>query len=169
MMMVTSGSSSKHLVRVGNSRRRACWVARFRRKRRWMRGGWRDRRGRIGFSGYFSSSLHPHAVLSKPRYLVGNSVTAGLLAGRDALEPRHTMPDATIHTHGTILEQLNPVLYRVSLPNGKRILAHLSKALTEAGAEFPLECQVLLELTAYDFDQARILGEAEGEGVSGVC
>ncbi len=77
------------------------------------------------------------------------------------------MPDATIHTHGTILEQLNPVLYRVSLPNGKRILAHLSKPLTEAGTVFPLECQVLLELTAYDFDQARILGEAEGE--TGIC
>jgi translation initiation factor IF-1 len=73
------------------------------------------------------------------------------------------MPDVTIHTHGTVLEQLNPILYRVSLPNGKRILAHLSKPLTEAGAEFPPECRVLLELTPYDFDQARILGEAGGE------
>lgn len=71
------------------------------------------------------------------------------------------MPDASIHTHGIILEQLNPILYRVSLPNGKIILAHLSKPLTVAGMQFPLECVVLLELTAYDFDQGRILGEVE--------
>lgn len=77
------------------------------------------------------------------------------------------MPDATIHTHGTILEQLNPILYRVSLPNGKRILAHLSKPLTDNGAEFPLESRVLLEMTPYDFDQARILGEVE-DG-TGMC
>jgi translation initiation factor IF-1 len=71
------------------------------------------------------------------------------------------MPDATIHTIGRILENLNPVLYRTALPNGKLILAHLSKPLTEAKAEFPDGARVILELTAFDFDQARILGEAE--------
>jgi translation initiation factor IF-1 len=68
------------------------------------------------------------------------------------------MPDATIHTVGTILENLNPVLYRVSLSNGKIILAHLSKPLTEAKAEFSEKDRVVLELTPFDFDQARILG-----------
>lgn len=67
------------------------------------------------------------------------------------------MPDATIHTVGTILENLNPVLYRVSLSNGKIILAHLSKPLTEAKAEFGERDRVVLELTPFDFDQARIL------------
>ncbi|RYD22109.1 MAG: translation initiation factor IF-1 [Verrucomicrobiaceae bacterium] len=67
------------------------------------------------------------------------------------------MPDATIHTVGTILENLNPVLYRVSLSNGKIILAHLSKPLTEAKAEFAEKDRVVLELTPFDFDQARIL------------
>jgi translation initiation factor IF-1 len=71
------------------------------------------------------------------------------------------MPDATIHTAGEILAQLNPVLYRVSLPNGKIILAHLSKPLAAAKAEFGLNSSVVLELTAYDFDQARILGGAD--------
>ncbi len=71
------------------------------------------------------------------------------------------MPDATIHTIGEILENLNPVLYRTALPNGKRILAHLSKPLTEAEVEFSVGAHVVLELTAFDFDQARILGEAE--------
>jgi translation initiation factor IF-1 len=71
------------------------------------------------------------------------------------------MPDATIHAIGEILENLNPVLYRVALPNGKKILAHLSKSLTEAKADFRAGERVVLELTAYDFDQARILGGAE--------
>ncbi len=71
------------------------------------------------------------------------------------------MPDATIHTLGTILENPQPVLYRVSLPNGKIILAHLSKSLTQAAATFATGQQVVLELTPYDFDQARILRLAE--------
>ncbi len=67
------------------------------------------------------------------------------------------MPDATIHTVGTILEKLAPILYRVELPNGKRIMAHLSKPFTEANAGFALDDRVILEFTPYDFDQARIL------------
>jgi translation initiation factor IF-1 len=67
------------------------------------------------------------------------------------------MPDATIHTVGTILENLNPVLYRVSLSNGKVILAHLSKPLTEARTVFRQDDRVVVELTPFDFDQARIL------------
>jgi translation initiation factor IF-1 len=72
------------------------------------------------------------------------------------------MPDATIHTHGTILENRGPVLYRVSLPNGKIILAHLSKPLTDAKASFAVQDRVLLEFTPYDFDTARILAAADG-------
>jgi translation initiation factor IF-1 len=70
------------------------------------------------------------------------------------------MPDAAIHTLGTILDHPSPVLYRVALPNGKIILAHLSKRLADELAEFPLAAQVLLELTPYDFDTARILRAA---------
>jgi translation initiation factor IF-1 len=67
------------------------------------------------------------------------------------------MPDATIHTVGNVLENLNPVLYRVSLSNGKFILGHLSKPLTEAKAVFRQGDRVVLEFTPFDFDQARIL------------
>ena len=70
------------------------------------------------------------------------------------------MPDATIHAVGKVLEHLNPVLYRVALPNGKPILAHLSKPLSEAKACFATGERIVLELTAYDFDNARILGKA---------
>lgn len=71
------------------------------------------------------------------------------------------MPDATIHTYGIILENPQPVLYRVSLPNGKIILAHLSKELAATEARFALDERVILELTPYDFDQARILRPAD--------
>lgn len=71
------------------------------------------------------------------------------------------MPDATIHAVGKILENLNPVLYQVALPNGKIILAHLSKPLTDTAATFGNDEQVLVELTPYDFDNARILGIAD--------
>ena len=70
------------------------------------------------------------------------------------------MPDTTIHTHGRVLEPMSPVLYRVALPNGKVILAHVSKRVADSGATFPVEAMVVLEFTPYDFDTARILGVA---------
>lgn len=73
----------------------------------------------------------------------------------------HAMPDAAIHTLGHVLEKLASVLYRVELPNGKIIMAHLSKPLTVANAEFSVGDRLLLELTPYDFDQARILEKTE--------
>lgn len=68
------------------------------------------------------------------------------------------MPDATIHTLGRVTETHGPVLYRVSLPNGKSILAHLSKPLVDRNAVFAIGDMLLLEMTPYDFDTARILG-----------
>lgn len=87
--------------------------------------------------------------------IVFRHACAGLISG---LKLRADMPDATIHTCGRVLETLNPVLYRVSLPNGKIILAHLSKRLTEEKTAFCVGENLLLELTPYDFDTARILG-----------
>ena len=75
--------------------------------------------------------------------------------------PLPPMPDTAIHTHGQVLERLSPVLYRVALPNGKSILAHLSKRLVGENATFSPGGRVLLEFTPYDFDTARILGAAE--------
>ena len=68
------------------------------------------------------------------------------------------MPESTIHALGQVLENLRPGLYRVSLPNGKVVLAHLSKRLADTAAEFAVAARVRLELSPYDFDTARILG-----------
>ncbi len=70
------------------------------------------------------------------------------------------MPDATIHTIGRVLEVLGQPLYRVSLPNGKTILAHLSKPLALEAAAFAPGDELRLELTPFDFENARILGRA---------
>ena len=71
------------------------------------------------------------------------------------------MSGNAIQTIGQILGNLNSVLYRVELQNGKLIFAHLSKPLTDAHVKFLPNDRVLLEMTPYDFDQARILAIAE--------
>ena len=76
------------------------------------------------------------------------------------------MPDVSIHALGTVLEQFNPVLYRVSLPNGKVVFAHLSKQLSLAQPTFSPDDEVVIELTPFDFDQVRILCRAEVEVIS---
>ena len=74
------------------------------------------------------------------------------------------MPDATIHTAAEVLQVRGEVLYRVSLPNGKEILAHLNKELKEQGASFEIGDRLLVEMTPYDFDGGRILGLAPEGG-----
>jgi translation initiation factor IF-1 len=71
------------------------------------------------------------------------------------------MPDATVHTDARVLAHLHGPLYRVALPNGKIILAHLSKQLADDAAVFASGEMLRIELTPYDFDQARILGHLE--------
>ncbi|MFD2255651.1 translation initiation factor IF-1 [Luteolibacter algae] len=67
------------------------------------------------------------------------------------------MSETAIQTTGVILERKGEILYRVELMNGKVLLGHLSKPLTEAKTEFADGAKIRLELTPYDFDQARIL------------
>ena len=71
------------------------------------------------------------------------------------------MSDNSIHTVGKILDHPHPALFRTELPNGKIILAHLSKPLAKAHASFEPGGRVILELSPFDFDQARILRAAE--------
>ena len=72
------------------------------------------------------------------------------------------MSENAIQTTGVILERKGEILYRVELMNGKIVLGHLSKPLTEAKVKFPDGASVVLEMTPYDFDQARILRGAPG-------
>jgi len=67
------------------------------------------------------------------------------------------MSEQAIETTGTIVERKGEILYAVELMNGKVMLGHLSKPLTDAKAEFLDGEKVLLEMTPYDFDQGRIV------------
>lgn len=66
------------------------------------------------------------------------------------------MPTEPITTTGTITERLSPQAYRVSLPNGKIIIAHPDKKLEFQLDAFHPPRQVRLEMTPYDFEKARI-------------
>jgi translation initiation factor IF-1 len=70
------------------------------------------------------------------------------------------MTDPPILAKGILHEQIGTILYRATLPNGKPVIAHLSKPLTDAQAVFEPGSCVHLELTPYDFDIARITGSA---------
>ncbi len=66
------------------------------------------------------------------------------------------MFDDCIRTEGTVSHALKPGLFSVSLKNGKRVTAHLSKTLAVSQVVIPDGSRVALDLTPYDFDQARI-------------
>lgn len=69
------------------------------------------------------------------------------------------MSEAAIMTTGEILERKGEILYSVEMMNGKVVLGHLSKSLTDAKVEFAVGDRVLLEMTPYDFDQGRIVNK----------
>ena len=48
-------------------------------------------------------------------------------------------------------------IFVAELPNGKKVLAHLSRQLRESGAVVAVGMRVAVEMTAYDFDIARIV------------
>jgi len=72
---------------------------------------------------------------------------------------RHWTLDPIDGTKGFLRNEQYAVALAL-IENGKVVLGHLSKPLTDAKTEFPDGAAVLLEMTPYDFDQARILGKS---------
>ena len=68
--------------------------------------------------------------------------------------------DDCLRTRGVILKKLENGLHEAALPNGKRVISHLSKELAAAPPELPPDTVVMLELSPYDLDRARIAGVA---------
>jgi translation initiation factor IF-1 len=72
------------------------------------------------------------------------------------------MPDAeSIQVTGTVLESLPEALYRVELPNGHRLLAHLAGKARMGFSRFAAGDRVRLELSAFDLSHGRITGAVE--------
>lgn len=67
-----------------------------------------------------------------------------------------TPHDDCLRPLGTILRPLAEGLFEVSLPNGKKVTSHLSKELAAQPPELPEGTIVMLEISPYDLDRARI-------------
>jgi translation initiation factor IF-1 len=67
-----------------------------------------------------------------------------------------TPHDDCLRTRGTILRTLAEGLYEASLPNGKPVTCHLSKELAANPPELSDGTVVLLEISPFDLDRARI-------------
>jgi len=57
------------------------------------------------------------------------------------------------------VEVLPKSLFRVELPNGYRLVGHLSKRLRGGGAALAGGDTVTLEMTPYDLSKGRIVGK----------
>ena len=73
--------------------------------------------------------------------------------------------DDCLRPFGTILQPLAEGLFEVSLPNGKKVTSHLSKELAANPPELPAGTVVLLEISPYDLDRARIARVENDPGV----
>lgn len=64
--------------------------------------------------------------------------------------------EAPIQTEATIVHVRKPGVFDARLPNGKLTCAHVSKSLGSTAHDIPPGTRVLLDLTPFDFDTARI-------------
>lgn len=66
------------------------------------------------------------------------------------------MPSEPIITTGEVLLVYSDRAYQVSLPNGKKVIAHPAKALEAQKTKIVPGARVTLEMTPFDFEKARI-------------
>lgn len=66
------------------------------------------------------------------------------------------MFDPPVVTTGTILESSQNNIYYVELPNGKKIIGHVAKAMIHLHESLDAGVRVTLEMTPYDFEKGRI-------------
>ncbi len=61
-----------------------------------------------------------------------------------------------IEVEGTVVESLPNAMFRVELPNGHRVLAHISGKIRKHYSRILLGDRVLIELSPYDLSRGRI-------------
>jgi len=62
----------------------------------------------------------------------------------------------TIEVEGTVVELLPNAMFRVELPNGHKVLAHISGKIRLHYIKILLGDKVLIELSPYDLSRGRI-------------
>ena len=61
-----------------------------------------------------------------------------------------------ITVEGTVVEVLPNTVYRVELPNGHRLLAHVSRKMAWKAGDYSLGDKVTVETTPFDLSKGRI-------------
>jgi len=61
-----------------------------------------------------------------------------------------------IEVEGVVVEPLPNAMFRVELPNGHRVLAHISGKIRKHYIKILLGDRVLIELSPYDLSRGRI-------------
>ncbi|MBA7526815.1 Translation initiation factor IF-1 [subsurface metagenome] len=61
-----------------------------------------------------------------------------------------------IEVEGVVVESLPNAMFRVELPNGHRVLAHISGKIRKHYIRILLGDRVLIELSPYDLSRGRI-------------
>ena len=62
----------------------------------------------------------------------------------------------TIEVEGTVVEPLPNAMFRVELPNGHKVLAHISGKIRLHYIKILIGDKVLVELSPYDLSRGRI-------------
>ncbi len=62
----------------------------------------------------------------------------------------------TIEVEGTVVESLPNAMFRVDLPNGHKVLAHISGKIRKHYIKILLGDRVLIELSPYDLSRGRV-------------
>lgn len=62
-----------------------------------------------------------------------------------------------IQAEGTVIECLRNATFRVELPNGHKVLAHISGRIRKNYIKIVPYDRVLVELSPYDLDRGRII------------
>ncbi|MFJ4657193.1 translation initiation factor IF-1 [Nocardia sp. NPDC088792] len=67
------------------------------------------------------------------------------------------MKKGAIEVEGNVIECLRNATFKVGLPNGHQVLAHISGKVRKNYIKITLEDRVLVELSPYDLTRGRIL------------
>ncbi|MFI1920445.1 translation initiation factor IF-1 [Nocardia sp. NPDC020380] len=67
------------------------------------------------------------------------------------------MKKGAIEVEGNVVECLRDAMFKVELPNGHQVLAHISGKVRKNYIKVTLEDRVLVELSPYDLTRGRIL------------
>ena len=97
-------------------------------------------------------------MLDLPR---GNGVLRALQVAansnrRRGHDPLHVAKEEPIALQGTVTQVLPGTMFRVALPNGHEVLAHISGKMRKNFIRISVGDRVDVEITPYDLSKARI-------------